>query len=125
MEQEKGADGKSHVCREDVLQRCLVGKDHPPSLEAFPPPTFWEGDSLAHFVVFLFLFILYFIASRRALATHTPLLGIQHVSGCAIHAMFPDIQQTKRKGVGNEVRKKCFVLLKSRSPTRTFSIQFL
>lgn len=86
---------------------------------------FWEGDSLAHFMVFLFLLILYFIASKRASAMLTPLLGIQHVLGYIIHAMFPAIQQTKRKGEGNEVRKKCFVLLKSCAPTCNFSIQFL
>ena len=127
MEQEKGAHGKTHVCREDMLQRCFVAKSYPPRLEVFlsSTPTFWEGDSLAHFVVFLFLLILYFTASKRALATHTPLLGIQRVPGYIIHAMFPAIQQTKRKGEGNEVRKKCFVLLKSCSPTCNFSMQFL
>lgn len=98
--------------------------DEPLWRETWEINLFWEGDSLAYFVVFLFLLILYFTASKRALGTHTPFLGIQHVSGSIIHAMFPTIQQTKRKGKGNEVRK-CFVLLKSCSPTCNFSIQFL
>lgn len=36
MKQEKRADGKSCVLREDMLQRCFVGKSYPLFLEAFP-----------------------------------------------------------------------------------------
>lgn len=102
---------KRTVCLSIAFAKCLLpscghcGMDKPLWNVTWEINLFWEGNSLAHFVVFVFLLILYFIASKRALATHTPLLCLQHVPGFINHPMFPAIQQTERKGEGNKVRR--------------------
>lgn len=103
--------GKRTVCLSIAFAKCLLpscghyGVDKRLWNVTWEINLFWEGNSLAHFVVFVFLLIQYFFASKWALATNIPLLCMQHVPGFVIHPMFPAIQQTKRKGEESKVRR--------------------